>query len=268
MALLATGQVVGGSNEQFFLDEGTELYAAQKYKEAIAQFEQLLERDPTNWSANFVTAHSYLCLFHTASERPHDKEYAEKGLAAFERTLKLVPPSPQDREAAEKLYLSFLDATGDTGKAIAYVEAQLASRPNDPVLLRVGAALCKKQGDFTKAFEYYEKRASLDATNKEAWYLLGVNYWGQPHDGGLAVSQEARDIVIDKGIAALDKALQLDPNYFDALSYLSLLYQEKAKALAAVERNAEANDAFAKADEYEKRAIDIRRGLTAGANAK
>jgi tetratricopeptide (TPR) repeat protein len=69
-------------------------------------------------------------------------------------------------------------------------------------------------------------------------------------------------------IAALDKALQLDPHYVDALSYLSLLYQEKAKALAAVERNAQANDAFAKADEYEKRAIDIRRSRTAGANAK
>ena len=101
-----------------------------------------------------------------------------------------------------------------------------------------------KKGDFTKALDYFEKRANMDPSNKEAWYTLGVNCWARSYHGGLAVSQEEREQVVDKGIQALEKALAIDPNYFDALSYINLIYREKAKALATVGKNAEAGQAL------------------------
>jgi hypothetical protein len=41
--------------------------------------------------------------------------------------------------------------------------------------------------------------------------------------------------LVDEGIASLKKALELDPEYVDAMQYLNLLYREKAKLTAEEE---------------------------------
>jgi len=263
--LLATGPGFGDSREQFFLDEGTKLYEAEKYEEAIGLLDQLLELDPTNWSANYLKAVSFLALYHPGSEELEDKEYAEKGLAAFERLLDLAPPSPETREKAEKFYLGFLDVAGERDRAITYLEKQLASHPDDLARINQIATLYQRKGEFSKALEYFEKRAKLEPGNKEAWYTLGVNCWARSYHGGLTVPQEERERAVEQGIQALEKALAIDPDYFDAVAYASLIYREQAKALAAVEKNAEAHWALDKADEYQQRAIDIRNRRTAKA---
>jgi tetratricopeptide (TPR) repeat protein len=249
--------------ERMLLKRGNELYSAQKYDEAVVQYQKILQIDPKNWDANYLTSVSYLALYHPGSEHPKDKEYAEKGIAAFEKTLNLQPPSQEAHDKTEKYYLSFLDSTGDKDKAIAYLEKQLESRPNDLGLILQIATLYQKKGDFITALQYFEKRASMDSKNKEAWYTLGVNCWARSYHGGAMVSQEERETVVDKGIEALDKALAIDPNYFEALSYINLLYREKAKALSAVGKNEEAAQAYAKADEYQKRAIELRKSRQA-----
>ena len=232
--------------------------STQKYKEAIAQFDQLLELDPTNWSGNYLTAVSYLAMYHPGSEDPKDKEYAEKGVAAFERALELTPPTPEEGQKTEKFYLSFLDATDNKDKAIAYLEKQVASRPNDLVLINQLATLYQKNGEFSKALQYFEKRGNIDSNNKEAWYTLGVNCWARSYHGDATLSQEEREQVVDKGIQALERALAIDPDYFEAIAYSNLMYREKAKALTDVGKNAEARQALEKADEYQQRAIDLR----------
>ena len=308
VALIALGAGCNGFRERVFLKKGNELYTAQKYEEAIKQYAEILKINPSSWDANYLTAVSYLALYHPGSEHPKDKDYAAKGLAAFEHTLELTAPDADTREKTEKFYLSFLDSAGEKDKAVAYLEKQLASRPNDLALMlnltprdsilaclryarhnangmraRIAlagaeqlasrpndlalinqiATLYQKKGDFTKALEYFEKRANMDPTNKEAWYTLGVNCWARSYKGGFEVSQEERELVVDKGINALDKALAIDPNYFDALSYINLIYREKAKALTTVGKTAEAGQAYAKADEYQKRAIELRKSQTA-----
>ncbi len=267
VAAIVMGPGCQSFQERVLLKKGNELYTAQKYEEAIQQYDELIKLKPKSWDGNYLMAVSYLALYHPGSEHAKDMEYAAKGLAAFERTLELTPPSPEDREKTEKFYLSFLNSTGDKDKAIAYLEKQLASRPNDLALINQIATLYQKKGDFTKALEYFEKRANLDPTNKETWYTLGVNCWARSYHGGVAVSQEEREQVVGKGIEALDKALAIDPNYFDALSYINLIYREKAKALATVGKNVEAGQAYAKADEYQKQAIDLRKAQMAKAKS-
>jgi tetratricopeptide (TPR) repeat protein len=264
---IAVGPGCGSFKERVFLKKGNELYTAQKYEAAIQQYEELLKINPTSWDGNYLIAVSYLALYHPGSEHPKDKEYAEKGLAAFEKTLALTPPSPEVREKTEKFYLSFLDSTGDKDKAIAYLVKQLEVRPNDLALINQIATLYQKKGDFPNALGYFEKRAAMDSGNKEAWYTLGVNCWARSYHGGLAVSQEERETVIEKGIVALDKALAIDPNYFEALSYINLLYREKSKALRQVGKDVEAGQAWAKADEYQKQAIDLRKAQSGKAKS-
>lgn len=251
--------------ERKLLNEGNKLFSAEKYELAIGKYAQILAIEPSNWDANYLTAVSYLKLYHPGSEHPKDKEYAVKGVAAFESTLALPPPSPEHLEKTERYYLGFLDSTGDKDKAIAYLEKQLAGRPSDLALINQIAALYQKKGDFTKSLEYFGKRASMDSNNKEAWYTLGVNCWARSYHGGATVSQEERHQVVDKGIEAFNKALAIDPEYFDALSYINLIYREKAKALAAEGKNVEAGEAYATADQYQKKALDIRKKQAAAA---
>ena len=246
--------------ERMLLKRANELYTAQKYEEAIQQYQQILAIDSSSWQANYLTAVSYFALYHPGSEHPKDKEYAEKGIAAFERTLALTPPSQDEHDKTEKYYLSFLDSAGETDKAIAYLEKQLEKRPSDLGLILQIASLYQKKGEFTKSIEYLEKRAQLDPKNKEAWYTLGVNCWARSYHGGAMVSQEEREQVVEKGIEALDKALAIDAKYVDALSYINLLYREKAKALAAVGKSDEATKAQAKAEDYYNRAVQLKTG--------
>src|SRR6267142_2420172 len=245
VAAILTGPGCQSFKERVLLKKGNELYSAQNYEGAIKQYVELLKVNPKSWDGNYLLSVSYLALYHPGSEHPKDKEYAEKGIAAFEKTLELTAPSPEVREKTERFYLSFLDSVGDKDKAIAYLEKQLQGRPNDLALINQIATLYQKKGDFTKALEYFEKRANMDPTNKETWYTLGVNCWARSYHGGLAVSQEEREQVVEKGIQALDKALALDPNYFEALSYINLIYREKAKALATIGKNEEAGQAYA-----------------------
>jgi tetratricopeptide (TPR) repeat protein len=261
VAAIALGPGCEGFKERIFLKKANELYTAQKYEEAIAQYDELLKLNPKSWDGNYLKSVSYLALYHPGSEHPKDKEYAEKGLASFEKTLELTPRSPEEREKTERFYLSFLDSTGDKDKAIAYLEKQLSTRPNDLALINQIATLYQKKGDFPKALEYFEKRANIDPGNKETWYTLGVNCWARSYHGSKekTVSQEEREAVVQKGIEALDKALAIDPNYFEALSYINLLYREKSQALSAVGKNAEAGEAYAKAEEYMKKAVEIRK---------
>ena len=48
--------------------------------------------------------------------------------------------------------------------------------------------------------------------------------------------REKNSAVIEDGIAMLQKALQLRPDYDDAMAYLNLLYRERATCSATIRR--------------------------------
>jgi hypothetical protein len=74
----------------------------------------------------------------------------------------------------------------------------------------------------------------------------------------MLVSAEEREADVEEGLQAMDKALALDPNYFEALSFTNLLWREKSKVLTLAGKNTDAGMALLKADEYRKKAEDIK----------
>lgn len=239
------------------LKHGNQLYNAQKYEEALAEYQKILALEPDDWKANYLTAASYLALYHPGSTHPKDVEYAEKAIAAFERCLALQAPK-EELEKVRNFYLGLLTQTNKIDKAAAYLEGLLKQAPQDTSLMTQLAGLYTKQGDFNRALQYYEMRTQADPSNKEAWYTVGVVCWDRSYHGGPQISQEEREQVIERGIAALKKALELDPRYFEALSYINLLYKEKSKALVVVGKYDEAREAYATSDEYMKKALEVR----------
>jgi phytoene/squalene synthetase len=67
---------------------------------------------------------------------------------------------------------------------------------------------------------------------------------------------EVRRGIVDEGMKNLDKALELKPDYFEAMFYVNLLYREIAK----LENDpAKKTELAAKADEWQKKGLEFRK---------
>jgi tetratricopeptide (TPR) repeat protein len=242
-------------------NEGHRLFNQQKYLESITAYEKILKIDPKNWLAHYQIALAYTALYHPGSTHPMDKEYAEKATAGFEAMLQMTPPKPQDMEKVREYYVALLSSSEQYDKAIEYYEALLKAQPNDIKVLEMLAVLYyDKRKVFTPAMQAYQKLAELDPQNPVRWYTIGQRYWNRSYSGNKegTISIEERQLVITKGMEALDKALKLDPEYMEAIAYYNLLWRERSQVLQMLGDNVGANEAFDKAKELQKRAIEIR----------
>ena len=117
------------------------------------------------------------------------------------------------------------------------------------------SAMYFKKGDFDKGMEWQEKRARLEPNNPEPYVMIGVQAWDRSyHVPDLDLPTRSR--IVDQGLAALDKALKIKAENFDALTYINLLYREKAK----VEPDeAKKTEYVATADKYREQALELRK---------
>ena len=73
-----------------------------------------------------------------------------------------------------------------------------------------------------------------------------------------ALTEVAGEVVplIDEGLDALETAIEIDPDYDDAMAYVNLLYREKADF---AESNDEYDTLLSQADHWVQRALDTRK---------
>src|SRR5262249_28626153 len=126
----------------------------------------------------------------------------------------------------------------------------LEADPKNEVAIASIASLYLNQKKWDEAQQWYEKLTSTNPQNKEAFYSLGFIAWSKwypaigtaranlnmkPEDPGPLKDKKVKEelrakfgSVIDSGLASLDKALQIDPEYDDAMAYENLLIRERA----------------------------------------
>jgi tetratricopeptide (TPR) repeat protein len=228
---------------------GINAYRQAKFPEAVFHFRNAIDLD-----SNFVQARLYLGTalaqqYIPGGESPENLRMANQAIAAFEAALKL------DAKNAAAL-------------------AQIAS-------------LYYNLKQFDKAKEYQQRRIDADPANPEPYYWIGVLDWALcfprqmklrqdlnlnlpqdpekpgmlpplPEDARARLASENGDAV-EEGIRELEKAVELKPDYFDAMAYLNLLYRQKADL--EVEEGARQND-LRIADGWVDKAIAIRRKKT------
>ena len=101
------------------------------------------------------------------------------------------------------------------------------------------AGIYSGMGDNDEAKSWYRKRISIEPENPEPLYGIATLNWQISYDEtGMTGEdiemleeerkQEIGDLV-DEGIVALKEALEINPEYADAMQYLNLMYREKAK---------------------------------------
>ena len=239
------------------MGEGNKLYKGQKYEEASVYYQKIVAMDPTGWPANYQIAMCYLAMYHPGSTHPKDIEYAEKSVTALERLLQLKAPDPETAEKIRNFYVGVLQSSDKMDKVVAYFSELLKKDPTNGMIMAQVAQLYAKKGDFPNALIWFEKRCVAEPRNKEAWYTVGVVCWERSYRGGTSVSDEERGQLIDKGMAALDKAMAIDPNYFEALAYVKLMWLEKYKLAKAQGKEDDARAAYQKADELQKQLMEL-----------
>ncbi|GIU74017.1 MAG: hypothetical protein KatS3mg004_1104 [Bryobacteraceae bacterium] len=205
------------------LNKGVAAFKSAKYADAVEFFKRAIELDPTYPTAKLYLATAYMSQYIPGAESPENKAFAENAIKYFNEVLQ---EDPKNTTAI---------------KSLASLAYQMSS----------GApTMEEKLARLDKAAEWYRRLIEVDPKEKEAYYSLGVITWAkfypkwmearaklkmQPNDPGPFKDKKIREELrqqywdmIQDGINNLRKALEIDPEYDDAMAYLNLLYRERA----------------------------------------
>ena len=201
------------------LNKGVTAYKNAKYEEAIDHFQQSVALDPSLINAKMYLATAFAQQYIPGADTPDNNKMAEQAIEQYQKVL--------DMGGAAR------DQKVNAAKGIAYLYLNM-----------------KK---FDDAKKYYRMASDLDPNDPEPYYSVGVIDWtacyqprmeeraklGMKPDENLNPKNKDQKKVceelktknmpaIQEGIDSLNKAIQLRPDYDDAMAYLNLMYREKA----------------------------------------
>jgi tetratricopeptide (TPR) repeat protein len=214
------------------LNKGVRAFRDTHYENAVSYFKKAVELDPDLTTAEIYLGTAYAQQFVPNGRGEDNDKNAKLAIQTFEDVLK------HDSSNVNAV----------AGLASIYQNTQ----------------------DLQKAHEYYIKYASLDSTNPVPYYAIGSLDWIIVYDKNNPPSPEDQAKLIDEGLTNLDKALALNQDYEDAMTYKNLLYREKSR-LADNEEDkkkltAQADEWFNKALETRKKNAEKKKGLPVGNN--
>ncbi|HET6267633.1 MAG TPA: tetratricopeptide repeat protein [Acidobacteriota bacterium] len=244
---------------KMLVKKGNELYEAKKFDEAIAKYQEALKLAPDLYTIWENIGLANMAMYVPGSTHPKDVEYANNAISAFKEYLKHDPENPQVNEFLITMYLN-AERKDD---AIQYFEDYMKKKPDDKATMQKLAFLYAQTGNFDQALKWYQKRAAVDPTNAEAYYIIGVICWEKSYKTP-DITPEEREKIVGVGMQNLDKAISINPNYADAYLYENLLYREKAKLISTDPNNIppdkvdEYNALLDKAKQLQQKAIELR----------
>jgi tetratricopeptide (TPR) repeat protein len=238
---------------------GNQAYEKEDYKTALDQYTLARSIDPEFPDLARMIGYSEIGLYVPDDKTAANEKHADNAIAWLTQYLKV---RPEDRIARDALINMYLNANR-ISQAIDYFQAYLKSHPADLEAVRSIATLYSKQGNFNESLNWYEKITLLDAKNPEAFYVYAVVCYEKvaknpPADLGEKVA------IIEKGKAALARAISMRPEYFEAIVYQNLLLRQQA----LIETDPAKQQALIKqADDLKAKAVEIVRKRKAASAA-
>lgn len=242
--------------------EGNKAYEAEDYKNALDHYTKARAIDQSFPDLDRLIAYSQIGLYVPEDKSAENEKHADAAIAELSKYLRKRPDDRIARDALISMYLS----ANRTSQAIDYFRTYLNSHPADLDAVRSIARLYSTQGNFNESLNWYEKITLLDSKNPEAYYIYGVVCYEKVAKNPPAEASE-KLAIIEKGKGALQKAIQLKPDYFEAMAYLNLLFRQQA----VVETDpVKQQQLVAEADRIRNQAVDIikKKKAAAGAGAK
>jgi tetratricopeptide (TPR) repeat protein len=213
------------------IQEGNKLYYSGKYDEAIKTYDEALKAQPDLAIGWFNLGLAHLALFAPGLKTPENEMHAKGTIDALNHYLKLVPT---DTQARDYLLSTFMDS-GHYDGAKAYFEEKLAQNPNDVEAVAQLAHICTMALQFDEAIKWHKKKAEMSTSadlKADSWYSIGVLDWKRLYQHPEVAGVE-RLRIADEGITWLQQADKARAGHAATLSYINLLYRERALASAA-----------------------------------
>lgn len=194
------------------LNRGVQSFKNAKYPEAIDYFQKAVQLDPTFTTTHLYLATAYMTQYIPGAESEENQRLAKNAYDEFQTVLKLEPKNELAIASIASLYLN--------------------------------------QKKLEDAAEWNKKLIAINPQNKDAYYTLGVIAWTQwlvpdrearnkmnmkPEDPGPLKDKKIREElkvkwrpVLDEGVADMQKALDIDKEYDEAMAYMNLLIRYRA----------------------------------------
>jgi len=212
------------------LNKGVGAFKNGQYDSAIEFFKEARDLDPTLMNARLYLATAYASQYIPGAPSDANMKLGNQAIAEFKDVLGIDPNN-----------LSAIDGIGS-------IVFQMAGTPYDP----------KK---FEESKTYHQKHIELKPNDPEPYYWVGVIDWTLAFRANNEmraeynknnIKKQVKDTeplppsirpdyttkygtLVDEGIADLQKAIQLRPDYDDAMAYLNLLYRRKADMVETAE---------------------------------
>jgi Tfp pilus assembly protein PilF len=224
------------------LTKGVQSFKNAQYEEAVNHFQNAIALDPNYEDAKLYLATAYSYQVVPNLDTPENLAIAQKALDGFNRVL--------------------------------------AKDPNDLTALKQVATINRNIKKLDAAKQAELKVIALAPNDAEAHYTLGVLDWMQAYKNAVKIlaadgltddgngnvkmtkaackkMQDANNDLVNEGLQYLNKAVQIDPTYADAMSYLNLSYRRKADLECGDDAARKAD--LAQADEWVQKAMGARK---------
>ncbi len=224
VALLAIGTCACAKLEaRDDLNKGVREFKAEQYDKAIEWFKEAKKLDPTLLTARLYLAAAYASVYKPGSPKPENLNMGNQAVAEFRDVLRIDPKN--------------ISAIDGIGSILFYMGGQ----PYDPAKLE-------------ESRSFHLKHIELRPDDPEPYNWVGIIDWGLAYHANVEMRDEYKRAnprkpvkdtdplpaklredftakygeVVDDGIARLKKAVELRPDYDDAIANLNLLYRQKA----------------------------------------
>jgi tetratricopeptide (TPR) repeat protein len=112
-----------------------------------------------------------------------------------------------------------------------------------------------RRAKFDLAIETLQRCATLDSNDPTGYFKVATFFWDKAYRDPL-VTEVQKETYTEKGLEAVEKALEIKPDYWEAIVYKGLLYRVKAQ----ISKNPKERAQFLEqAAALTKRAMDIKK---------
>jgi tetratricopeptide (TPR) repeat protein len=224
------------------LNKGVAAFKNAQFDAAVQDFQQAKQLDPDLINARLYLATAYASQYIPGAPSDENMRHGQAAVAEYKEVL--------DKDASN---LSAIDG-------LASILYQMAGQPFD-------------QKKFEESKTYHLKHIALRPNDPQPYYSIGVIDWALAYRGNTEmradynkahINKQVKDTdalppdvrkdytdkfgaMVDDGINSLKKAIELKPDYDDAMTYLNLLYRRKADMV----------ESEAERDQYTKMADDL-----------
>jgi len=223
VVLVAAGSGCNKLKARDLLNKGVANFKNGQYDKAVEDFKEAKDLDSGLMNARLYLATAYASQYIPGAPSDENVARGNAAIAEFKEVLE-----------KDKDNLSAIDGIGS-------ILFQMSGQPFNPA-------------KFEESKTYHQKHIELKPTDPEPYYWIGVIDWTlafranaelrtaynkdhinkQIKEGDALPAVVRADYVskdgplVDEGITYLQKAIQLRPDYDDAMAYLNLLYRRKA----------------------------------------